>query len=1209
MYLKRLDLQGFKSFATRTAFEFGHGITAIVGPNGSGKSNIADALRWVLGEQSSRLLRAKKLEDIIYAGSGKRPKSDRVEVAITLDNENGWLPLDVSEVNISRKGSRSGESDYFINGKRTRLRELQALLLKATVSQSSYAIIGQGLVETVLNLRAEERRELIEEAADIARYRVRIEEAQDRLKSTHENVERVKLLMKEISPRLGRLERQARVAGEHARLSRELAQALQVYYEAQWHRSQESLTVSRASHDQAQAELMQCKVALETCQRELNDVTTDLDEQRRASAAVSAQRDRLEASVRDLERGLAVGAERRSILGARGKELAEELVSLRSESKRLEELLGGEDDERVRLKEAVSAARSQFDSRKAGLADLEREHREAMGRVTDAEAKGKRLEAAAEDLKTRARRLLEEQREAEKDSSRLETRRRSLINQMAEQLRLLRGHRAQESQLVQGISDTGERRRSLERDVQRLRGQLAAVEATQSERRAKLEGLNGRLAVLLEAQKQAESSQVEGAISIEGALSTVFEIIRVPRGLEDAIAAALSDQLEAFVFERQSEAIAAIQSVIAQKGPHTVVLPLDTMKSVYPLSLMKEKSVLGVAARLVKYPQRFEKVVNALLGRTVIVQDTQTAARLVKRGIATVVTQDGVVFHPAGHISGGRAQAGREFALAYERDLELIPKEADKVQRTMGITEREAESLREKLREGEVALGAITQEADDAMGRRSSVQDALGQRQERLAQLRGEMKSLVGSQRDARGHERNVLAEAARLEEEREQVLAEAKSSFETSEYLAKANSVIDERRQELQQARDEAADVLARADAEYRTLAVQRESREAAYARVKAQVFSKEQQSGDIEKEVARLEETTGSQQEQMAQGRAELDTFLQENAPSREGVNHLEVRQKDLHSQVLSSQSRMFEAERHVLEAEAEVRRWQMDIENLVAHMAEDGMAVSAEGDVMAPEAVQTRIPFWLAAGEAADDGPGGLRPIQGGAPIDPDTLGREIEQMRAQLRSLGPVNIEALGDYESMRERHDFLGGQVEDLESAEVSLHRAIDQLTGLMEKRFATTFDQVARSFEQNFHAFFGEGGHAALKLSDPKDMNTTGVEVEARPPGKRTRSLAQLSGGEKALTSLSLLFALLQANPSPFCVLDEVDAMLDEVNVLRFAQALKDLAQRTQFIVITHNRRTIEVADSIYGVSMAPDAASRVLSMRLADVTGDASLN
>jgi chromosome segregation protein len=270
---------------------------------------------------------------------------------------------------------------------------------------------------------------------------------------------------------------------------------------------------------------------------------------------------------------------------------------------------------------------------------------------------------------------------------------------------------------------------------------------------------------------------------------------------------------------------------------------------------------------------------------------------------------------------------------------------------------------------------------------------------------------------------------------------------------------------------------------------------------------------------------------------------------------------------------------------------------------------MAVSAEGDVVAPEAVQTRIPFWLATMEGGEESGEGPRPIAGGAHIDADAMGHHIEDLRKQLRGLGPVNIEALGDYESMKERHDFLSGQVSDLESAEESLHRAIEQLTSLMEKRFGTTFDQVAKSFERNFHAFFGEGGHARLKLTDPKDMNTTGIEIEAQPPGKRTRNLSQLSGGEKALTSLSLLFALLQANPSPFCVLDEVDAMLDEANVVRFAGALKELAQRTQFIVVTHNRRTIEIADSIYGVSMATDAASRVLSMRLADVMGDSAVN
>ena len=1206
MYLKRLDLQGFKSFAARTTFEFGHGVTAIVGPNGSGKSNIADSLRWVLGEQSGRLLRAKKLDDIIYAGSGKRARSDRVEVAMTLDNSNGWLPLDVTEVTISRRGNRSGDSDYFINGKKTRLRELHALLLKATVSQSSYAIIGQGLVETVLNLRAEERRELIEEAADIARYRMRIEEAQDRLKATHENVERVKLLMKEIAPRLGRLERQAQVAGEHARLSRELTDALQVYYEHQWHRSQESLTVARAGHDQAQAEFTGARVALETCQRDLDDVTKELDDQRSAAAAVIAERDKLESRIRDLERGMAVAGERRGILEARRNELAEELEALRTEKEQLADLLATDGDEPSRLEANVVAAREAFEARQAETTGLEEEYREAVDRVADAEAKAKRLEAAAEELKTRARRMGEGRRETEKEASRLETRRRSLINQMAEQLRLLRGHRSQEAQLVSGVADISSRRVSLEFEVTKLREQLAGVEGTQGERRAKVEGLQSRLSVLEEAQKQAEGHGDE-AISIEGAMATVFEVIRVPKGMEEAISAALSDQIEAFVFERQSEAIAAIQSVIAQRGPRTVVLPLDTMKPVYPLTLMKEKGVLGVAARLIKYQQKYEKLINALLGRTIVVQDTQTAARLVRRGLGTVVTVDGVVFHPSGRIMGGRAQAGRPFILAYERDLEMIPKEIEKVRRSMEVTEREAEGLREKLRGAETALAELAQEAEESLSRRTSIQDSLGQRQQRLAQLKGELRSLVASQAGMRGQDSDRAAEIERLGQEREEMLEQAKEAHQNAKYLEQANSVLTERREELQKAAREAAEALAQAEGELRSLAVQREAGESAVARLESQITAKDVQLRGIEQELEALALQARTEEADAAEARKQLEVFNENNAPSREGVVHLEVRQRDLHNQVLAAQSSMFEAERRVLESEAEVRRWELEIENLVTKMSEDGMAISADGSVEAPAAVQTRIPFWLT--EGSEDGPDGIRPVQGGAHIDAEAMALHIEGLRKELRGLGPVNIEALGDYESMRERHDFLSGQVDDLGTAEESLNRAIEQLTSLMEKRFATTFEQVAKSFEANFHAFFGEGGHARLKLTDPKDINTTGVEIEAQPPGKRTKSLSQLSGGEKALTSLSLLFALLQANPSPFCVLDEVDAMLDEANVVRFATALKNLAQRTQFIVVTHNRRTIEIADSIYGVSMASDAASRVLSMRLADVMGDASVN
>jgi chromosome segregation protein len=1202
MYLKRLDVQGFKSFATRTTFEFGQGITAIVGPNGSGKSNIADALRWVLGEQSGRLLRAKKLDDIIFAGSSTRQRSDRVEVTLTLDNSDGWLPVDVPEVAAARRGNRSGDSAYIINKKTVRLREIQSLLTKASASQSSYAIIGQGLVESVLNLRPEERRLLIEEAADIQRYRLKIEEAQDRLKATHENVERVRLLMKEIAPRLAQLERQAKRAGEHARLTIELRQALQAYYEHQWHRAEEALAVARANHDQANAEFVQAKIALETCQRELSDINKQIEEYRQRAAATAAEREQIIERVRDLERRLAVARERSAILDGRSKELAEEVQLLADERTRAATIISAEEETRVKLEASLEEARAEVASRQASLAELEQEFRDALTHGADAEAKGKRLEAAAQETKARVRKLEEAQKDLDKQAVRLDSRRKSLVNQMAEQLRVLRSLRMQEAGLVAEVTNTGERRGALESEILHLRDSLGKLEADQNERRAKLEGMEARLGVLEEAQRQAQSMEPEASVIVEGALSTVYEIIRVPRGLEAAIAAALAGQLEAFVFDRQAQAISAIQSLVEQSGPRTAVLPMDTIKSVYPLNIMREKGVLGVAAKLVKYPARYEKLVNNLLGRTVVVQDVNVAARIMRRGLGAVVTMDGILFHPSGYISGGQPQASRPFILGYERDMETIPKEMDKIRRSLDVAEREVEMLREKRKQAESALAALTRDAENALNKRQRLQGSLSQRQQKLAQLRGEMRGLMGSQAGLRDQQNALALEAERLERERETMLEQAAECAETAKYLGQANSVVQEKRKSLTAAVEQAADALARVDAQYRSLAAQREGAEASLTRIEAQHKAKSDQLRALEKELTALETSAASDDKGLARARARMEEFTPSGQPGQEGSHHLEARQRDLNSQVLSSQNRLFESERAALETEVEVKRWQAEVEALRSRIAEDGLTLTADGNILAQEVEEPALPQWLSA---EDESSGGLRPMSGGAHIDQEALRGQIEQLRGQLRGIGPVNVEAQVDYESLSERHAFLAGQLEDLATAEKSLRRAIEELTALMRKRFETTFGKVAAGFSQFFQTFFG-GGHAKLSLTDPKDPAGSGVEIEAQPPGKRTKSLAQLSGGEKALTSVSLLFALLQANPSPFCVLDEVDAMLDEANVGRFAQALKELAQRTQFIVITHNRRTIEVADSIYGVSMAPDGASRVLSMRLGDVAAGA---
>ncbi len=1201
MYLKRLELHGFKSFAAKTTFDFGQGLTAIVGPNGSGKSNIADALRWVLGEQSSKLIRAKKLDDVIFAGSEKRARADRVEVTMVLDNTSGWLPVDDPEVSITRRGNRNGDSDYFLNGHKARLREIQMIFATAAVSQNSYAIIGQGLVESILNLRPEDRRELIEEAADIQRYRLKIEEAEQRLKQTRENVERVKLLIKEIAPRMAALERQAKRAGEHARLTHLLQQALREFYEHHWSHAQEALTVARATHDQAQAEFLQARVALETVQRELSDVTSRLDEFRQAASAAQAERDRLEERIRDLERRLAVAGERRNILAGRQAELKEEMASVEAERERSLVVAGAGDEERERLEQAVAAARGIAQERQAAIAALEAEFREAHLHAADAEAKAKRLQTVAAEMKARIRRLTDAGHQLEKDLERHENRRRSIVHQMGEHLRVMKGLRTQDGQMLADASQVAARRDALDVEVQELREALSSVEASQNARRGKLEGLEARLQVLEDARRQSEGGPGE-AITIEGAVGTTYEILRVPRGLEEAIAAVLADQIEAFVFERQADAIAAIESLVRQNGPRVTAIPLDAMKQTYPLSLLKEKGVLGVAAQLVKYPQKYERLINALLGRVIVVQDVESAIRLMRRRLGTIVTADGIVFDQSGTISGGRGRGGKTFALAYERDLESIPREIQRIKKSIEVTEEEAAKLRRNLGAAETALAALARETDTLVDRRLHLQDALSLRQGKLAQLRGEMRGLMGAVENVREQQRSYAQQSATLDAERTALLEESREAAETSKHLGKADDLFKTRRKALLQSAEEAADALGHADAELRSLTVQKENARAALARIEAQASAKAVQLRGIEMEVFTLDETVKRDEKELAETRGSLEALFNVIQPDREGSHHLEARQGDLHKQVVSAQNRMFDAERRTLETEADVRRWETEIANIRQRITEDGLVLDPDGSVQPenPPPAPVEVPYWLAA--ESDEGPGGLRPMSGGALIDPEALGKDIEALRGQIRALGPVNVEATADYDSLKERHDFLSGQVGDLGMAEGALKRAIEELTGLMKKKFLTTFAQVAGNFESNFKTFFG-GGHAKLRLTDEKHPWETGVEIEARPPGKRTHSLAQLSGGEKSLTSVALLFALLQANPAPFCVLDEVDAMLDEANVGRFAQAIKTQSQRTQFIVVTHNRRTIEQADSIYGISMAPDAASRVLSMRLADVS------
>ncbi|MDP2948853.1 MAG: chromosome segregation protein SMC [Chloroflexota bacterium] len=1219
MYLKRLDVQGFKSFASRTAFEFGPGTTAVVGPNGAGKSNVADALRWVLGEQSGRLLRARRLEEVIFAGSSRRSATNAAEVTITLDNSDRWLPLDFAEVAVTRRARRSGESDYFINRKRVRLKDVTDLFLRASASQSSFAIIGQGLVETVLSLRPEERRLLLEEAADVQRYRLKIEEGQTRLAATRDNMERVQLLAGEIAPRLSQLERQARRAARHGELSQELTDALRAWYSHLWQREQEALAAAQRSLERSRQEEARAEAEIKTWDEQLAAVREELASRRSAISDRAVQRQRLSDQITLVQERIATARQRHGGVIGRRQQLQIELEAMEKEMLNLARASVEESRRSVALEEELETSRRVLSQSQQEMESLEQESSGMQRQAATGEEKAARGRAAVSDAEARLRNIADARSLLDEERSQQEARRRALVSQMAAAARDLSAHRAEEKRLNEAMAAALQEQDALRSRIAKEQASLLALQESCRSRDLEMERLQARLNVLTDAQQAHDARTrattapiLEAAdIPVHGLLGVVSSIIRVPKGLDRAIEAALAENLQAMLVERQKDALAAIQDLAKQEVGRVVIFPLDSLKELYPLNIVKERGVVGVASRLVKCEERYRKLVDTLLGRTIVVDDLETALRVLRRGMGNVVTRDGILLHPLGSISTGRPTSeGNVFTR--HQELASIPRAIERIARSREAAEEELQRLRTGAGEDESALHQTAETLMTIQEQRAKAQDAIAQGRRLLAQLRGEMRWLITSQQRSAQQAASLTLEGQRLEEEKERLLAQAAEAQEVAQYLRSAGGMLGERRQALLQKVTEASTNVASLDGELRSLALLRETRQATLSKLDAQMTAKQAELRGIELESTSLTDNVDADWRDVEKLTEELKSYAREVDPAQQAIATLQDQEREAQAKVAAAQSRLLQAERQRLEAEAEMRHRREDLDNLRQRIEADGLTVTHRGEVVvagiAEEAARAEgVPAWMRLGDGDGNGQTNgqtsrLPPIAGGALIDPQTMQERIQRLRGQLRALGPVNPQAETDYEELKERHTFLTVQLADLETAERSLLQAIDELDEVICQRFGATFHQVAEQFSRYFTTFFG-GGQAKLVLTTPDDYHSAGVDIVAQPPGKRLQSLGMLSGGEKALTAVALLFALLQANPSPFCVLDEVDAMLDEANVGRFVAALQEMAQRSQFIVITHNRRTIEVADSIYGISMGEDSISRVLSLRLNDIS------
>jgi chromosome segregation protein len=1240
MYLKRLEIEGFKSFASNVAFEFGAGITAIVGPNGCGKSNAADALRWVLGEQSGKQLRARKLEDVIFAGSARHPQAATAEVRLVLDNNDGWLPVDTPEVRIDRKAYRSGESAYLINRRRSRLKDVSDLFLRARTGQNSFAIMGQGLVETILNFRPEERRLLLEEVADLQGFRLQLEEAQQRLSATSENEARASLVLNEIAPSLAQLERQAAKSLKRVAIEAELKTSLRTWYAKAWQDSQEGLAYAQAILEQALERFKEAEVSYRQRENRSTEVRHSLEDWR----AEEAQRSLRLTMVRErqtlLEEQIKLDSVHHSLLTARSNDILNELTALENERQRLAQALAESEEQSEASRQAIASAGEAIAVLEEQLAPIEQEMIElrAQAQAADAALVDTKMALAAAESRLEA--WLENERRRQKATPAEVVRLNLLIAHLVSIAKEYAGLRAQERTLLEERAILIERGQATGRIVEEQHNRLEARRQRLHELLLQLERARGHLEAIREELQPAlpspeESAEMLPAVQepitppavyyqrpatawgrlldfiagilsrsgdkalveldttyssaeavklsdVPGGLATFAELIQVPAGLERAIAAALADKADALLVQNQRDALAVAEHIAQHGKAKTVLVSVDDVPTIYPPNLLKEPGVIGIAATLVRCPEDYRYLVNAMLGRIVIVENVQVAQRVLRRGMGSVVTRDGIVLHPTGVVESGRGSP----IIQQRRELTTLPRRIRRLEQQRVNLEGEIHTLTTSISQREDDLETIRQRLMYIDRTYNKLRGELVSCRQQLGRNQGEIRQILGAQRVDGNEEAANAATHVRLEKERNR-LADALAAAEPTvrnEY--EALSAVTERRdalaQELALAKAEAA-ALRNHQASAQTL---KHNYREMLGNIDTQIEKKQSQQQALSEEIAALDARLAGRQK----AAAELSKWLARNeAKSSHQVDlaRLEREMEEAEAELASAHSDLLAAERQHLEAEAALQRHEDQLALLRSRLIEDGLVVNENGEVASPEE-DVKIPEWLSS-----------RPAYEEATYDHEAQRRRIEQLKTERRSLGDVNPQAEEDYMRVKARHDFLTTQMADLASSERVLKRAIEELQRAMAERFEAVFKQVGEEFQLYFITFFG-GGYAKLILTPPEDYKSSGVDIIAQPPGKNLQNLNALSSGEKALTAIALLFALLQTRPSPFCVLDEVDAALDEANVGRFVKALQQLSTKTQFIVITHNRRTMEAADRIYGIAMGTDGASKILSLQLA---------
>ena len=1180
MYLKRLELQGFKSFADKTVLEFMPGITSVIGPNGSGKSNISDAIRWVLGEQSMKSLRGAKSNDIIFAGTQNRKSLGFAEASLVFDNEDGTLPIEYAEVTVTRKIYRSGETGYYINKVPCRLKDILELFMDTGIGKDGYSIIGQGKIDEILSNKSEDRRHIFEEAAGIVKYRTRKAESEKKLEHTKLNLLRINDILTEIESNIEPLQQQAEKAKKYLNLKEELKSieiGLFVYNIEKYKQTLEEIIndedIMKSTCNQEEGKLERIKALKEELKTQIDEITEKIESMQNIGFESQKEIEQLNSNISVCNTRIENNKENKTRFEKEIEEIKTKITSLEEEIKQKQAKKDNLKENRKKFEKELEEKQAELDKLTSKLSEKEKEIEEHKKKVEENTDKRYELQA---DISTQ-----------NANSESLEKRKQQIKQEITTNISELDAARLRKDDISKGFYEAESKRNSIVSSLEKIEKQKEEASTKIKEYDTNINNLYSEMRIkdsrrkfLVETEKEKEGyiksvklllNDCENIKDLgKGMHGVLANIISVPKEYETAIEMCLGASLQNVVTETEEDAKRLIEHLRKNNLGRASFLPITSVKGKKLENFKsKEKGIIGVASDLVQFNKKYEQIILNLLGRTVIVDNMETAIKVAKQNNYSfrIITIEGDLINPSGAITGGSVAKKTVNILGRGREIESLEKEIKKIKQKIEKLEKEKEEYvnsQEDLLEEVSSLEKALQEIDITYATEKQKVVAINENIERIEKRLSKLKEETA----------NIDKQMLEIEETKKTNEEQISTINEENEKLTNIINEFAELNKDDQKYIDDLNFDITNLKISVSSFDESETSIDEISNMINNDIENNKKSMENKEKQINQIEEDNKELEKNIEETKQKIEEVKKQVQTSGQTINNLKEERTQKNEKLANK--------------ETELNDQFKIIEDLKSQMAKmEAKKSKTEEDL---NAVINKL--W----EEYELTPNTIKEYK-----KPDNIAltqKKVNNLRADIRDLGSVNVDSIEEYKTLKERYDFMCEQRLDLENTMSKLRKMIQEMTEVMKEQFKTQFEIINKNFGEVFRELFG-GGKAELTLADEENILECGIDITVQPPGKKLQNMMLLSGGEKAFTAIALLFAILKINPAPFCVLDEIEAALDDVNVFRYAEYLKKFSKDTQFLVITHRKGTMEAADTVYGITMEENGISKLLSMKL----------